>query len=325
MGFELQPLIKSLAFHDIDEPADRIKEFNWNMVHRQIESGAFAGDLLVAQLAGMQFARLAYNRGIRSGGDSPAGMFVIAVPLSVPEALKWHGHSLSMDHVILQKSAYGADFLRRGTFQLALTAIDIASLLSAANAMNQTQVESLILGNAHTVQPDAVALKQFRRYFQHLFTLIQMQPQRALQPEMQTFIRKKAISLMLNLLTPITPSNDVSKLHSSSRHQLMKQAEEMLLENIDRPWTVHDLCMALHVSERTLRYSFQEYFGMAPMTYLKIQRLNGVRCQLKASTANQVTVTNVAVQWGFWHMGQFAKDYKKMFGECPSETLRHAS
>lgn len=322
MGFELQPLIKPLAFHDIDEPADRIKEFKWNMVHQQLESGAFAGDLLVAQLADMRFARLAYNRGIRSGGNSPRRMLVIAVPLSVPEALKWHGHSLLMDHVILQKSAYGADFLRRGTFQLALTSVDIATLLSAADATNQPQVESLIFGNAHVVQPDAIALKQFRCYFQHLFTLIQRHPQRALQPEMQTFIRKKAIPIMLNVLTP---NNHVSKLHPSSRYQLMKQAEEMLLENIDRPWTVHDLCMALHVSERTLRYSFQEYFGMAPMTYLKIQRLNGVRRQLKASTTDQVTVTNVAVQWGFWHMGQFAKDYKKMFGECPSETLRNDS
>lgn len=126
---------------------------------------------------------------------------------------------------------------------------------------------------------------------------------------------------MLNLLTP---HKDAPAHYPSSRYQLMKQAEEMMQQTLAHPWTVHDLCTELHVSERTLRYSFQEYFGMSPMIYLKVQRLNGVRQQLKASTADQVTVTNIAIQWGFWHMGQFAKDYKKMFGECPSETLRHS-
>ncbi len=136
---------------------------------------------------------------------------------------------------------------------------------------------------------------------------------------MQTFIRKKAISIMLNVLTP---THDLPELHPSSRCKLMQQAEEIILADINRPWTVYDLCMELHVSERTLRYGFHEHFGMAPIAYLKALRLNGVRRQLKASTADKTTVTNVAVQWGFWHMGQFAKDYKKMFDECPSETLR---
>jgi len=126
------------------------------------------------------------------------------------------------------------------------------------------------------------------------------------------------------MLKLLTPDKNAPAHHPSCRHQLMKQAEEMILETLARPWTVHDLCTALHVSERTLRYSFQEYFGMSPMIYLKVQRLNGVRRQLKASRADQVTVTDIAIQWGFWHMGQFAKDYKKMFGECPSETLRRS-
>ncbi|HEY9639082.1 MAG TPA: AraC family transcriptional regulator, partial [Coleofasciculaceae cyanobacterium] len=75
---------------------------------------------------------------------------------------------------------------------------------------------------------------------------------------------------MLNLLTP---DPQVPALHPGNRCQLMRQAEAMIMENLDRPWTVHDLCTKLHVSERTLRYGFQESFGMSPMAYLKIQRL----------------------------------------------------
>jgi AraC family ethanolamine operon transcriptional activator len=319
MNAELPSLIQSLSFADIDEPADRMEQFRWTMIHRQIEAGRFEGELLVAQLAGLQFARLAYTRGIRSVGDSPPGMIAIAVPLSVPRMLNWHGHSLSMNQVILQKHSRGIDFLRQGAFQLALVSIDIASLLDAADVTNQLHVEPLLLGKACIAQPDETVLSRFRLYFQNLFNLIQMHPQRALQPAMQSFIRQGVISLMLNTLSHQTSPT----LGPSSRCQLTKQAETMLMEHLDRPWTIHDLCTELHVSERTLRYGFQECFGMAPITYLKIQRLNGARRQLRVSTAGQITVTDVAIQWGFWHMGQFAKDYKKMFGESPSETLRH--
>lgn len=135
---------------------------------------------------------------------------------------------------------------------------------------------------------------------------------------MQAVIQREVILLMLDLFTSHIPAPN---LHSSARYQLMRQAEALLLDSLDRPWTVHELCTELHVSERTLRYGFQERFGMGPAAYLKAHRLNGARRQLKASIAKQVTVTDVAIQWGFWHMGQFAKDYKKMFGELPSETL----
>jgi AraC family transcriptional regulator, ethanolamine operon transcriptional activator len=37
-----------------------------------------------------------------------------------------------------------------------------------------------------------------------------------------------------------------------------------------------------------------------------------------------VQVQRIASHWGFWHAGQFAHDYKQLFGENPSDTLRRA-
>jgi len=121
----------------------------------------------------------------------------------------------------------------------------------------------------------------------------------------------------------LTSQANVSVLHHSHYSQLIQQAEQIMTENLNYPWTIQDLCEKLYVSQRTLRYAFQECLGMSPMTYLKTQRLKQVHYQLKAPDRNQTTVTDVAIQCGFWHMGQFAQDYRKMFGERPSETLRH--
>jgi len=47
MDINLQPLIKTIPFHDIDELASRMRAFRWDMIHRPIEAGTFEGELFV--------------------------------------------------------------------------------------------------------------------------------------------------------------------------------------------------------------------------------------------------------------------------------------
>jgi AraC family ethanolamine operon transcriptional activator len=91
--------------------------------------------------------------------------------------------------------------------------------------------------------------------------------------------------------------------------------------------TVGDLCRIARASERTLRYAFTERFGLAPAHYMKARRLNGARHNLSRGHEISVKIADVANKWGFWHLGQFAKDYRSWFGELPSETheRRHAA
>ena len=56
------------------------------------------------------------------------------------------------------------------------------------------------------------------------------------------------------------------------------------------------------------------------MQYLRLIRLNGARRSLRASSGAPVTVRDVAANWGFWHFSQFSSDYRKLFGQCPSES-----
>jgi transcriptional regulator GlxA family with amidase domain len=82
---------------------------------------------------------------------------------------------------------------------------------------------------------------------------------------------------------------------------------------------------------RTLERAFKEHFGIGPKAYLIRRRLSGARDALVRDDG-PTAIVDVANEWGFWHMGQFAKDYRALFGELyralfgelPSETLgRH--
>ncbi len=109
----------------------------------------------------------------------------------------------------------------------------------------------------------------------------------------------------------------------SRRRRIVARARDYVLAHRSRPVGVPELCEQLHVSRRTLQYCFQDVLGMAPATYLRTLRLNGARRDLCGRDAG--SVQDVAAAWGFWHLSQFATDYRRMFGERPSEALRGAA
>ena len=86
--------------------------------------------------------------------------------------------------------------------------------------------------------------------------------------------------------------------------------------------SVTDLANAAGVSERTLRKAFLSCFGIAPIKFLKCRTLNQVRQALQNSDSSLTTVTQVATGYGISELGRFAADYRLLFDEFPSETLR---
>jgi AraC family ethanolamine operon transcriptional activator len=103
---------------------------------------------------------------------------------------------------------------------------------------------------------------------------------------------------------------------------IVKIAEEFALSQSDDHLYVSDLCKVAGVSERTLEYAFKEVMRLTPVTYLIRLRLHRVRRVLLAATQGSTTVSTEALNWGFWHFGEFSRAYKDCFGELPSDTLR---
>jgi AraC family ethanolamine operon transcriptional activator len=49
------------------------------------------------------------------------------------------------------------------------------------------------------------------------------------------------------------------------------------------------------------------------------------RRRLAEAVVTTTSVTEVAMANGFWELGRFAAEYRSLFGETPSMTLRRAS
>ena len=110
-----------------------------------------------------------------------------------------------------------------------------------------------------------------------------------------------------------------------SYSQIVKTCENYTLNLEDRRPYLSELCAAANVSERTLQYAFHDIMGMSPLTYLHRLRLHRARDELRKAESGTTTVTDVAMNWGFWHFGEFSRAYKNCFGELPSKTLKENS
>lgn len=102
----------------------------------------------------------------------------------------------------------------------------------------------------------------------------------------------------------------------------LKRTEEYVLANLTDPISLTDLCHIAGLNVRTLSRAFQKRHGISPMKFVRERRLDAMRQALLAADSDQTTVTQVALNYGFHHIGRFAFEYRRTFDEYPSDTLR---
>jgi AraC-like DNA-binding protein len=98
------------------------------------------------------------------------------------------------------------------------------------------------------------------------------------------------------------------------------RAEEFIRANWDKPIRIDDLVALTEVSARSLFKAFKRTRGYSPIAFAKMVRLKQARQMLDGGNP-AISVTGVAFKCGFGNLGHFAADYRRAFGELPSETL----
>ncbi len=104
--------------------------------------------------------------------------------------------------------------------------------------------------------------------------------------------------------------------------RILRQVEDYLDHRPGRGAPIAELCQALSLSRRTLNRAFEEGLGVGPRTYLRLRALSAARKALIAGRDGGASVTQVALDHGFWELGRFSVAYRAMFGESPSQTLK---
>lgn len=126
---------------------------------------------------------------------------------------------------------------------------------------------------------------------------------------------------LLNQFVDCLGSTLSDKKELDLTHWKMNLVIDYIHGNISNLSSLHQVSRGTQIPERTIRRLINNKFQISPKQYLNKLRLNDVRKGLLNDQCNS-SIYQVASDFNFWHMGQFSKDYKNLFGELPSETVR---
>lgn len=107
---------------------------------------------------------------------------------------------------------------------------------------------------------------------------------------------------------------------AAHRSRLVAQACDWMEHHLAERFSVVDLSQALHVSARSLQYSFQAELGSTPMGQAKRLRLRRLHHLLQDDDLRSRSIAELMEASGLLACGVTASDYREWCGESPRQT-----
>ncbi|MFO0807790.1 MAG: helix-turn-helix domain-containing protein [Gemmataceae bacterium] len=290
----------------------------WQGRFEQITNGHFEGTLRVVRGRVIRVVAIAANQSVLLRGRDAAGLLSVYPVVAGSARNVWQCRRLSPGQLVVHGIDAETDHYSARRADGLGASLRPEALEEAARVVLNSDVTPL----SHTwavLAPQPVAFANLNRGLTRLLAAGVADPSLLGTPEGHQFEQECVRSLVASLFPASARRSEVSL---PRRSRLIRRAEEFMRARLSDPVGAIDLCRELGASDRSLRFAFSERYGLGPIAYYKSLRLNAVRSTLRANPL--VAVAVVARQFGFHHLGNFAADYRRLFGERPSETPRLA-
>jgi AraC family ethanolamine operon transcriptional activator len=310
------PQWRATQLAGVDQLAQSIS--GWDQVYDQTSPGQFYGALTELMVDQVQLFVESSSHALVQTCKTWAGATWIGIPVQHRPMVRVDGERVAPDMLALHTGQGDFQLTTPDEFDFLGIVIQTEWLRQYAAIEHSELPQAFLTQRVLQVPEDCLAA--FRRWLCQLLLAHPAQME-GLTPQGQQHLLDEAVSGLVQLLTrgKSGPREKVSAQHA---RRTLSRARDYLHAHTDRCVTVHELCEQLGSSPRALQDCFQKYVGLSPKTYLKALKLNEARRELRCADSAFANVSDVAVRYGFWHLSQFAADYRWLFGELPSETLR---
>lgn len=306
-----------LVFSDFDEFADSIR----GIAGRFVPTARSESEWWVeaATLGRVDLQQLQIGGAATYAGDGLPDTLTLGIPMTDPKRIRIDGHALEDNSLIYLKSAQPFTFAARQTTRWAGVTLRLRERTREEMFDADQLLASLSASTRAQSRPDC--LDRLRRLVTRIGT----------SDDTVSFLDPAASSgaeedILSTVLQTIEASSVRQERHvgrpQMSRNRVIARSLAVIEMKQGQPLFIGDLCQATQVSERTLRNVFQEYFGVGPMRLLKVRQLLEIRRALLASDPTHDTVARIAASFGVWDFSLFARNYKALYGESPSASLR---
>ncbi len=316
-GLGLHRMTKDSQFSDVQQHGDALS--GWRNRYYQLTPGKIDSRLTEVGVAGMHVFREIFSHEVAQYGTAPPRSISFALPSAKNVTPK------VVDGRVTNRGVYaisgGAEFTLHVTSG-GDTLVLVVGEEEWRNAVDTAQPAlSARRYPGGPVQYDAQAYPDAARRLRRQFDAAHRSPLMSTAHRAHKVFRDSMLCALMDL-RPGETENRTESLNHSVRAEVVRRSRDLVLGAEGEPVTVLDLCRACRLSRRAIQTSFMRETGVTPLVYMRALRLNEVRALLASSPREDLSIGVAAARFAFYHLSHFATDYRKLFGELPSETLR---
>lgn len=302
---------KDIRTHSVEE---RAASAVLDVKLRQISEGAFQGRTETAKFDDVMVYRDCWSRLTACSGALSGGYVLFAAPVNSGSTLDWCGSKVGSHRLAVGLPENNVDFI------IPADTPYVAMLLSTPylkTNFGDSAVDKLLESGIQQKQVEPKLGRQFLNRIDRVISASSINAEsftqhagKAIEADFLDDLAE--LGIFLDYQTPVR--------QAALRDILRKacNAAELLRERI----TVPQFAAQINVGQRNLELAFKRHLGITPRRYLNYCRMHQVYRYLRSRSAASHCVTEVASYWGFSEYGRFAGEYRKLFGELPSVTLK---
>lgn len=288
-------LALNLISTDIDDQSLMLN--GWDQKYTQLETGSFEAKALSLNVSdSTSILRKYTNRRMQKSFACPGNSIRLAAVFPGSDVSLFQGRQIVAGDLLVLRPNIELELVCRGKFDVAIVELE--------SDINLSHIED----NTHSELRDVLP-KQVASDFVDLIYAAFSQ-------------NKMNSGLFSSMCAPVIRelcyegSADNKKYVEDVVTKAVRFFEHCLYD-IDELPRIPDIAVHFGVSERSLEYAFSRKYGVSPIQYFKYIRLHGARRDIRVGKSS---ITNVAMKWGFSHLGRFSGAYRETFGELPSHT-----
>ena len=295
--------------------------FGWQLDWRQLEPGDLNFRITAFGHAEINVIRVEFNRSFHQTGHPPPGAITMGLPDIESGVLK--SNSIDSPPGTLINFSYDnlLDTVNQGKFGGFVLSFSEAALRSAFSDIGVDPELVKEIKKTRFWGPTGDRHQQLRQILSALREEAISEGHAGLQKWSLVF-NQDLPAITAQILTGDSQQPKLSAPKFQAR--ALDRALQIMGESDQMPVSIKTLSVLAGASWSTLKRAFLNEFGITPKAYSKVRRLTAVQAEL-IKQGSAVLIRDVAAQWGFQHMGSFAADYKKQFGELPSQTLQRTA
>ena len=307
--------IRAVHFADLEELREICIKLGWSIDYIQLQSGSNLTSSTSWNCGQISILRESTTRCIRVIGEPPPRAVTIIIP-NMNNRYWCNGQWLHDDQMIIYRSGDELNSISDACGPTTAISMHVPEALLVPAIEKYRSLKPGALGlNASPLVCHRGAIAGLRQ----LMIDAHKQAGECVLP-----VSEARLVNNLALLIAYSRKSQMNTLNRMllRKEQIIRRMDQFLDLNIHCQFSVSDLAAAACVSERTLERIFKTEFDLTPSAYVSSRRLHRAKNEMLRRRSARKSISQIALDSGFTHIGRFSTLFHEKFGLSPSEFRR---